>query len=209
VSVSWQPLNLANLEERPPIKPTLGGVGLLYPGKRHVFSGPQESAKTLAGYAFGVEVVRQGGAVLLIDFEMGQWDARDRFRELGATDEDFQRIDYVEPEMPADEATILKLVDADPKLVIIDAAAGAYDLQGLDDNKRGDVERFAGLYIRRFFLKDIATILIDHVVKDAKALGHLPRPRAAELALESCPETGASAGSCGRPTPSSPSARPC
>jgi hypothetical protein len=231
--MSWEPLNLAKLAERPPIKPTLGDMGLLYPGKRHVFSGPQESAKTLAAYAIALEVVRRDGAVLLIDFEMGHWDARDRFRELGATDEDFQRIDYVEPEIPATEATILELVDADPTLVIIDAAAGAYDLQGLDDNKRAEVERFAGLYTRRFFLNDIATLLIDHVVKDAKArgryaigserkvggvdvhlgfeavkaltrggsglvkinthkdrFGHLPRPKAAELALASDPETG-------------------
>ena len=231
--MSWEPLNLANLEERPPIEPTLGDVGLLYPGKRHVFSGPQEAAKTIAAYAIALEVVRRDGAVLLVDFEMGQWDARDRFRELGATDEDFQRIDYIEPEIPATVETILELVDASPTLVIIDAAAGAYDLQGLDDNKRAEVERFAGLYTRRFFLNDIATVLIDHVVKDAKArgryaigserkvggadvhlgfepvtpltrggsglvkisthkdrLGHLPRPKAAELALNSDPETG-------------------
>src|SRR5262245_51473693 len=87
--VTWALLNLANLEERPAIQPTLGGVGLVYPGKRHVFSGPPESAKTLAAYAIALAEIRQGGTVVLIDLEMGQWDARDRLRELGATAEDF------------------------------------------------------------------------------------------------------------------------
>jgi hypothetical protein len=70
--VSWEPTNLANLEPRPPISPSVGGAGLIYPGKRHVFSGPPESAKTLAAYAIGLDEIRLGGNVLLIDFEMGQ-----------------------------------------------------------------------------------------------------------------------------------------
>jgi hypothetical protein len=51
---SWLPLNLNDLPEQPPVHPTLGqlgNIGLLYPGKRHVFSGPQESAKTLCAYS--------------------------------------------------------------------------------------------------------------------------------------------------------------
>jgi hypothetical protein len=168
--VSWESLNLAHLGDRPPVKPTLGG-GILYPGKRHVFSGPQESAKTLAAHAISLDVIRAGGTVLLIDFEMGQWDARDRLRELGATANDFERIHYVEPDTPATEGIIGQLLDLTPTLVVIDAAAGAYDLQGLDDNKRQDVERFAGVYVRSFWLAGIATVLIDHVVKNADARG--------------------------------------
>jgi hypothetical protein len=167
--VSWDPLNLANLEERPPIRPTI--AGLVYPGKRHLFSGPQESAKTLAAYALALEEVRQGGIALLIDFEMGQWDARDRLRELGATDDDLERILYVEPETPANGEIILELIGWNPTLVVVDAAAGAYDLQGLDDNKRSDVERFAATYVRPFWLHGIATILVDHVVKNAENRG--------------------------------------
>jgi AAA domain-containing protein len=240
--VNWEPLNLAHLDQRPPVEPTLGGVGLVYPGKRHVVSGPQESAKTLAAYAIALETIRQAGTVhgtvhgtvLLIDFEMGPYDARDRFRELGANDTDLDRLLYVEPETPATAETAFALVELNPTLVIVDAAAGAYDLQGLDDNKRSDVERFAGTYVRTFWLRGVATILIDHVVKNADQrgkyaigserkiggadvhlgfepitaltrggyglyrvathkdrLGHLPRPRAAELELRSDPVTHA------------------
>jgi GNAT superfamily N-acetyltransferase len=170
--VSWEPLNLAHIEERPPVQPTLGGLGLVYPGKRHVFSGPQEAAKTLAAYAIALAVIRDSGTVVLIDLEMGQWDARDRLRELGATDEDLERLLYIEPEAPATEEIILGLLDEwQPTLVVIDAAAGAYDLQGLDDNKRADVERFARVFVRSFWWRGVATILLDHVVKNADSRG--------------------------------------
>lgn len=169
---SWTPINLALLEDQPPVRPTLGNVGIVYPGKRHVFSGSQESAKTLAAYAIGLEVVRQGGRVLVIDFEMGQWDARNRLRELGATPEDLADIPYVEPHEPATPDTMAYLAAwAVPDLVIIDAAAGAYDLQGLDDNKRQDAERVARLYIHHFWRNGIATLMIDHVVKQQGGAG--------------------------------------
>lgn len=168
---SWAPVNLATLEEKPPVKPTLGGVGIAYPGKRHIFSGPQESAKTLAAYAIGLELVRERQRIVLIDFEMGRWDARDRLRELGATAEDFALVDYVEPGDPATPERISRLVDRQPVLVIIDAAAGAYDIQGLDDNKRQDVERFTRLYVRDFWRSGIATIVLDHVVKNSETRG--------------------------------------
>jgi len=163
---SWRPRNLAELEERPLVRPTLGGVGFVYPGKRHVFSGERESAKTLAAYAVAVEVLRAGGRVVVIDFEMGEWDARDRLRELSATAEELARLFYIQPEERATPAVVEALIALEPSLVIIDAAAGAYELQGLDDNKRGEVERFASLYVQPFWRREIATIVIDHVVKD-------------------------------------------
>jgi hypothetical protein len=169
--VTWEPLNLVHLEERPPVEPTLGELGLIYPGRRHVLSGPQESAKTLAAYAIALAEIRAGGLVLLIDLEMGPHDARERLRDLRATDGDLDRLLYVEPETPADAEIIAALVELAPTLVVIDAAAGAYDLQGLDDNKRADVERFAGIFIRAFWLAGIATVLIDHVVKNSEARG--------------------------------------
>lgn len=169
---SWTPRNLADLEDTPPVQPTLGGLSLCYPGKRHVFSGPQESAKTLAAYVIGLSVVRQGHTVVLIDFEMGPWDAKTRLRELGATNEDLASVLYVAPDTRATESGIQRLVDAAPELVLVDAAAGAYDLQELDDNKRGDVERFTRFYVNGFWKAGIATIVLDHVTKNAETRGN-------------------------------------
>ena len=124
--MSWDVINLAKIAERELLQPSLGGVGLVYPGKRHVFSGPPESAKTLAAYVIALAVVHTGGSVVLIDFEMGPFDARDRLRELGATETDFELLHYVEPETPATKQTMDALLAWKPSLVIVDAAAGAY-----------------------------------------------------------------------------------
>jgi hypothetical protein len=169
--MSWKPKNLGVLGDRPKTKPTLGSVGIFYPGKRHVLSGPQEAAKTIAAYAAALGVAREGGVAIVIDFEMGEYDARDRFRDMGATDEDFSRIRFIEPDEPLTDAIVTELLAHDPALVIIDAAAGAYDLQGLDDNKRSDVERFGGIYVKPFWKEGAATLVNDHVVKQAKARG--------------------------------------
>jgi hypothetical protein len=170
--MSWEPINLAHLEPRPATLPTIGGVRLVYPGKRHVFSGPPESAKTLAAYAIALEEIHLGGNVLLIDFEMGRWDARDRLREMGASDDDLERFFYVEPESQASEAILAELTERWTfTLVILDAAAGAFDLQALDDNKRADAEAFSRTFVRPFWLRGIATLVLDHVSKKAKARG--------------------------------------
>lgn len=168
---SWTPTNLNTLPDKPPVQPTLGGIGIVYPGKRHVFSGAPESAKTLAGYAILIQVVRAPATAVLIDFEMGGYDARARLRELGATTDEISRIHYLEPEQPATPPRINNLIKLAPSLVLIDAAAGAYDIQGLDDNQRKDVEKWASIYVRGFWRAGIATILIDHVVKNSENRG--------------------------------------
>lgn len=170
---SWTPINLAEDPETPPIPPELGGFGIVYRGKRHVFSGPQESAKTLAAYAIGLETLRAipNRYISILDFEMGRRSARIRLRELGATHNELSRILYLEPEAPATTARIAALVSYRPELVIIDAAAGAYAVQGFDDNHRADVEKFTSLYVLPFFRAGIATIVLDHVVKNTENRG--------------------------------------
>jgi hypothetical protein len=153
------------------VSPSIGGSGLVYPGKRHLFSGPPESCKTLAAYVVALEEIRKGGVVVLIDFEMGQWDARDRMRDLGATDDELARFHYIEPTTEATPLTIDAVLTLKPTLVIIDAAAGAYAVQGLDDNKRKDCEDWAAAWVRPFWKADVATIVIDHVVKNVDNRG--------------------------------------
>ena len=80
---------------------------------------------------------------------MGAYDTRNRLRELGATPNEIARVLYLEPDQPATEDHIDRLIILAPALVLIDAAAGAFDPQGLDDNKRADVEHFTSLYVRR------------------------------------------------------------
>jgi hypothetical protein len=163
--VSWVPINWAALEERPPVEPTIGG--LLYPARRHVFSGPPESAKTWAAFALAIEEIRAGGIVAHVDFEMFAWETRERLRLMGVSDDELERVLHVEPETAATPDVIAELVEYHrPTVAIIDAAAGAYALQGLDDNKRLDVELFAATMIEPFRVRNVTTILLDHVTKN-------------------------------------------
>jgi len=116
-------------------------------------------------------VARTGHTGLLIDFEMGSRDAKQRLQELGATRDELELIPYLEPDTPATPQRLGNLIALEPELVVIDAAAGAYQAEGLDDNKRGDVERFSRLYVGAFWLAGIATIVIDHVVKSVEGRG--------------------------------------
>jgi len=170
--MSWNAVDLSKLGDRPAAAPSLGDAGLLYPGKRHLLTGPPESAKTLFAYIVAIEVVRGGGTVALIDFEMGPWDARDRLRELGASDEELSRgVAYREPETVATATTMSDVIDDGPTLVVIDASAGAYGVQGLDDNKRKDVEEWAATWTGPPWQAGIATLVIDHVVKNSDSRG--------------------------------------
>jgi hypothetical protein len=168
----WIARTLASVADEPPTAPELGGLGILYPGKRHVFSGAQESAKTLAAYVCGLCVIRAGSSIVLVDFEMGEYDAKRRFRELGATDEELELVAYVEPQSPATPLAIERLAQIEPGLVIIDAAAGAFAAEGLDDNSRRDVELWAQAWVNPFWRANIATLVLDHVTKNAETRGN-------------------------------------
>jgi hypothetical protein len=170
---SWQPYYLSGIEDADSQPPSLGH-GLIYPGLRHTFSGPPESAKTLVAYAIGIDIIRNhpDATILLMDFEMGPKAAKRRWRYVGATDHELDNnILYLAPEQAARIERIEILVALNPTLVIIDAAAGAFDNEDLDDNKRSDAEKWRKLYVDPFFDHGIATLVIDHVVKNTEARG--------------------------------------
>jgi hypothetical protein len=170
---SWQPYYLSGIPDAESQPPSLGH-NLLYPGLRHIFSGPPESAKTLVAYACGIDIIHHhpDAHILLMDFEMGPKAAKRRWRYVGATNHQLDHnILYLAPEQPAQEERIGILVALHPMLVIIDAAAGAFDNEDLDDNKRADAERWRKLYVDPFFDNGITTIVIDHVVKNAETRG--------------------------------------
>jgi hypothetical protein len=170
--VSWDVVDLSKIGDRPAVKPTIAGI--VYPGRRHLFSGPPEGAKTLAAYAVALEELRAERRVLLVDLEMGRFDARDLLRDLGATDDDLGRLLYVEPETGPTGSTIMELIDPyreSLSLAIIDAAAGAYALSNLDDQKRLDAERWAALWVRPLWDAGVGSVTIDHVTKNAESRG--------------------------------------
>jgi len=167
---SWARVNLTDPAYLiPPEPPAI--QGLLYAAKRHVLSGPQESAKTLIAYHLLLQAHRDGHPVAIVDFEMGPVAARRLLHDLGATPDEIAAIYYTEPEGPPDQQALQAIVQHGTRYALIDAAAGAFDTTGLDDNSRKDAETFARLWIRPLFKLDIATLLLDHVTKDREARG--------------------------------------
>ncbi|MFL5914128.1 MAG: AAA family ATPase [Gaiellaceae bacterium] len=167
----WQPIDLTADEHAQPSEPP-AVLGLFYEGKRHALSGPPEAAKTLVALIAGLEWKRQGlGKFALLDFEQGPAATRLMLEELGATRRELRAVYYVEPDGPPTADDIAAIVDAGVTLLAVDAAAGAYDATGLDDNKRADAERFARLWIQPLWQRGVASIVLDHVVKNTETRG--------------------------------------
>lgn len=166
----WQPIDLTAPEyDEPPEPPSL--AGLIYRGKRHLVSGPPESLKTLFCYVVLLEHMRAGGVAALIDAEMGPRSARALLEELGASSGEIASLYYVEPEAPPASADLEAMIGAGVTLAVVDAAAGAYALSGLDDGKRQDAERFARMWLDPLWRQGVTTLTVDHVVKDSDARG--------------------------------------
>ena len=169
--MSWELVNLANVVATTAPEPRW--AGLVYPGARHLWSGEPEAAKSLAADIVLLDAIRTGGGAILIDLEMGAASRRARLVDLGATLEELAAIVYVEPEGPptADdlEAVLRELddqaVDRGDSVAVIDAAATAFSITGLDDHARKDVETFAARWVAPLRAAGVATILVDHVAK--------------------------------------------
>jgi hypothetical protein len=169
--VSWDAVNLAAPDFETAPEPPIT-CGLIYRGRRHALSGPPEAAKTVAAVIFGLEHYRAGhGRFALVDFEMGEHSTRLLLAELGATIDEIAAVYYVAPDRPPDAVDVDAIAEAGVTLVVIDATAGAYDASQLDDNKRGDAEKFSRAWVRPLWDRGIATILVDHVVKNADNRG--------------------------------------
>jgi hypothetical protein len=163
-------INLASGEyATPPEPPCIKGI--LYAGRRHVISGPPESTKTLVAYMLLLEALRTGEGVAILDFEMGPHAAATLLRELGATQDELCTIHYAEPQMAPSKHDLERIIGLGVGYCLLDAAAGAYDVTGLDDNARKDAETFAAKWIRPLWQAGTATIVIDHVVKNADNRG--------------------------------------
>jgi hypothetical protein len=174
-SHSWKPIDLARLALDPPPPPTT--LGLIYPGRRHVFSGEPETLKTWAALvACAAEILAERTAVY-VDLENGAATMLDRLRAVALTDEAIRRgFVYLVPEEPMTEATVLAdvetlLASKRPALVVFDSFTGALALHGLDPNSGVDVERFYRTVVGPLQASGAAIVLLDHLTKDREKRG--------------------------------------
>ena len=185
---SWWPLDLSELfsgDHRPP-SPTLcprsDGQALLYAGKCHAFNGESESGKTWAALIACVQVIRDGGHVLYLDFEDTADTVVTRLLALGARPAQvLELFHYAQPHEPiftkgmrftpanADLGLVLDAYDV--ALAVIDGVTEAMTLHGLDLLGNADYATFHGALPRRLAAAGAAVVQIDHVTKDRENRG--------------------------------------
>jgi AAA domain len=178
---SWQPLDLTTLADKPRRQPNLSpNFPLAYAGSRVLVSAPPESVKSLLQYAFALDVLRAGGKVAIIDFEMGEYGALQLLRELGATEAEISRVHfYASPEGALgvdhprrrdgrliERPELERLVAEAYTFVLIDAGLGAYALEGINDNARDEFQAWANVWLKPLWQSGATVCLIDHEPKN-------------------------------------------
>jgi hypothetical protein len=159
----------------PPV-PTLGlrtdGVGLLYPGRVHSFSGEPGGGKTWLGLHHVAEIVAGGGSAGMIDYEDGPGAIVARLLALGVpADAVRERFVYVRPEGPVGNVTVPQLVALNLDLWVVDSVGEALAVEGLNPNADEDVAQWYRKVPRRLAAGGAAVELLDHVAKDRETRG--------------------------------------
>src|SRR4051794_9475053 len=101
----WTRINLADDNYAIPPQPPRW-CGLIYEHKRHLLSGPPESAKTLLAWVVLLTAMREGANVAAVDFELGPEATRLLLTELGFTLEELAAVHYFEPDTEPIQADI-------------------------------------------------------------------------------------------------------
>lgn len=141
-----------------------GQFGLFYSEGVHWLQGESESGKSWVGLGAVVDVVRQGGLALVLDYEDTEDRVTERLEQLGATDDELGRICYVSGFDVTHDAVVAHIVTGgrDYSLVLVDGVTTALNLAGLKANDNQDVTAWVDALPRRVR----CSIMIDHVTKD-------------------------------------------
>jgi AAA domain len=177
---SWRPVdNDEVLDGHPPPGPSLftrtDGVSLFYPGLVHALIGEPEGMKSWAWQVCAVQELRQGTAVLVLDFENHARTVLPRIRALGITREEFSGLSYVQPTNPLawSYSSFLAFIEAAGfGLVVIDGVTDAMALHDLDaDRSNTDAAKFDRHLLKPIAALGPAVVVTDHVTKERDSRG--------------------------------------
>ena len=160
----------------PPV-PTLGlrtdGVGLLYPGRVHSFSGEPGGGKTWLALAQCAEVMAQGLAVVFVDYEDTPAAIVARLAALGVPAATIrEHFHYVRPDGEVDTATVDRIVALRAALVVIDSVGESLAVEGLNPNADDEVARWFRRFPRKVAQGGASVVILDHVAKDSETRGN-------------------------------------
>jgi len=177
---SWAPLALTAVVDGlhdgtlTCLAPTVGlrddGHGLFYPGRVNGLFGESGDGKTWVALACGVQELRCGRHVVLLDFEDIAPGIVQRLIDLGATDEEIiQRFHYVWPSEPFGfeaETRLAKVIaNTFPSLAVVDSTGEAMSLDHVNPNATDEVARWSRRLPGSLARQGLAVVTLDHVTK--------------------------------------------
>lgn len=192
---TWAPVDLSAIlsgDYRPP-EPVYflraDGVALLYPGLTHSFHGESESGKSLLVQIETARLLAAGKRVLYIDCESDPVSVVGRLVQFGAPTEALgsDRFLYVHPETDprrtAEQPAWEALLSQTFALAVIDGVTAALGLLGAESKDNDQVTKWMYAIPDRLARRTgAATVLIDHVTKDAQTRGRYAIGGQAKLA---------------------------
>jgi hypothetical protein len=171
----WEFVDVTTLAGKPTTPPELlrgaSGVALIYHPSRTLISGEPESGKTMAAIAGAVEMMKRGERVAWIDTDgMGPAPLQERMNILGADDTMLSalfRWSEAANTLTAQQLqeTSGRLIDYEPKLLVVDSFDPALEQAGMDPNSSRDVSTFARCLVNPIYRAGCTVLLLDHVTK--------------------------------------------
>lgn len=178
---TWEPIDLTGPieEDAPPsLLAVRGASSLLYSGRTNSIIGESETGKSWIALHAATEVLARGGRVLWIDYEDNVRTFRGRLDALSISNEDAQRIHYLNPSKalydhhklrtsgPGYAALVELCREYRYELAVIDTMTGAMSVEGLDPDSGTDVEATHRVLMGTIARESGATVLVlDHVPK--------------------------------------------
>jgi hypothetical protein len=181
---TWAPIDLTPYTSGKvkPVEPDFlrrsDGAAMFYKAKTNKLFGPSENGKTWVVLVALAEVLLDGGAAVVVDFEDDASGFVERMLALGVTPEALTtRCAYIRPEDPffyEDKQTDTALgfiARADfyqacealnPDIIVLDGVTEAMMLHDLNDNAAVDVAKFNNMLPRKLQNCGAAVVVIDH-----------------------------------------------
>lgn len=160
------------------------GKALFYDAALNYIFGEPGKGKSWLAFLTAAEVMRDGGTVVLADFEDTLVGVLGRFRALAVPDDVLvRRLHYITD--PAGRALPdLRRLSLEPRpdLVILDGVAASIAAVELDENSAADVNVFLDAWLIPSARAGAAVIGVDHVTKSKDQRGLWPRGSGAKRA---------------------------
>jgi hypothetical protein len=160
------------------------GKALFYDAALNYIFGEPGKGKSWLAFLCAAEVMRDGGTVVLADFEDTLAGVVGRFRTLAVPDDVLvRRLHYVTDPAGRPLADLRRLsLEPRPDLVILDGVAASLAAAELDENSSADVNGFLDAWLIPAARAGAAVIGVDHVTKSKDQRGLWPRGSGAKRA---------------------------